>query len=242
MIRYSQYRSVHHLIDTLHCRTCQHHAAGGKHDFSQCRRNDCGEHCIKCKIRNKGGCITVKIRPRCQEKRCRDKKDKRSFGKCQVYGLRQPARAICVFFCLYAVILNRFLKSPKGIYRLLKHLYHGNATHIFRTCLAHHILGGLILCHKLCVFTAHHGKHGQYRHDCSKQTGCAHAPVKYKHQYHGSDKHGNRPDNISQIMRNQGLGIRGCSIQTVAQQAGCVGIKESERCLHQMLHALFSDI
>ena len=145
-------------------------------------------------------------------------------------------------FCLGTVIFNGLLEGFERIHGLLENLHDRNAPNIFRSGLAHDILSCLVFCHEPSIFTAHHAGKGADRHDCCKQAGRTHPPVKHKHQDQHGEKHGHGSHNVSEIVGEQGFCFRCCSIQTVAQKAGGVAVKEAQRRFHQVLHALPADI
>ena len=80
------------------------------------------------------------------------------------------------------------------------------------------------------------------RHRDAPQAGKRHPPVKNKHQDDHGNCHGGASDNVRQIVGKQRLRLRSRPVKTIADQAGSIGIKETERGLHQMRHALLTDI
>ena len=125
---------------------------------------------------------------------------------------------------------------------MLEDLNHRDTADIFGSGLGHPVLGGLILCHDLGIFAAHHGEHGRHRDDGSQQAGNSHPPVEHKHQNYHSDKQDNRSYDICQVMGQQRFRIRCCRVQSSADQSRSVGVEITKRRLHHMGDALFADI
>ena len=141
-----------------------------------------------------------------------------------------------------AVILNRLLKGPERIHRLLEDFHHRDPAHIFRTGFAHHILRRLILRHEFGVFTAHHGEHCSCGDSSRQQAGCAHTPVEHEHQHDRRKEHSNAADYVCKVVSKQGFCLSGGSVQSVSKKPGSVRIEKPKRRFHQMLHAFFTDI
>ena len=143
---------------------------------------------------------------------------------------------------LGAVILNGLLEGLEGIHRLLEHLHHRDAPHVLCTGLAHHVLGSLVFRHQAGVFAAHHGTQRANGHHRCQQAGCAHPPIEPEHQHQHSDKHGDGAHDVSQVVGQQGFRFGSRTVQTIAQKAGSVDVKEAQRRFHQMCHALLADV
>ena len=141
-----------------------------------------------------------------------------------------------------AIILNRLLERFERIHRLLKYFYYRYPADIFRTRLGHTVLRCLVFCHNFSVFPAHHNKHGNNRNDRRQKARGSHTPVEYEHHHNHSCKQHDGADNIRQIMRQQRFRICRRRIQATAYQAGGVGIKISQRSLHNACHTLLADI
>ena len=122
--------------------------------------------------------------------------------------MRYAADVPLVMTRLRAVVVDGLLEGLEGIDRLLEHLYHGDAAHVFRPRLAHAVLRGLILLHELGILAAHHGEHRCDGDDSGDEASSAHAPVEHEHEHNHGDKHRHGAHNISQIVREQRFGFR----------------------------------
>ena len=73
--------------------------------------------------------------------------------------MRDPAYVCLIMLCFCAVIVNGLLKGLEGVDGLLENLDYRDPADIFGPRFGHPILGGLIFCHDLSVFTSHHDEH-----------------------------------------------------------------------------------
>ena len=237
-----QHRGLHHLIDAVEGGVCQHHAGGGEHDLCESGGNDGRKHGVKGKICDKAHKIPASQGTRSQKQGRRHQKHKGALSKSQVDRLGHPAHVPLVMLRLGAILLNRLLKRLKGIHRLLEDLHHGNTPDILGARLGHPVLGRLVLRHDLSVLPSHHGKHGDHGDHRRQKAGPAHPPVKHKHERHHGQKQHRRSHNVRQIMGQQRLRISRRRVQTAADQAGGVGVKEPQRRLHHVGHSLFANV
>ena len=242
VLRNGQRRRVHDRTDAPQGGGGQHHTGGREHDPGQSGGDDGGEHRVKGKVRDKPGEAPGGQGAGGQEQRRRDQEHKGSLGKGQVDGLGHPAYIRLIVLRLGAVLLDGLLERLEGPHRLLEDLHHRDAPDILGARLGHPILGGLVFGHKLCVFAAHHGKHGEDGDDCRQQAGAAHPPVKDKHQGQHGHKQGNGAHDVCQVMGQQRLGIRRSGIQPSPDETGGVGVEPAQRGLHHMGHAPLADV
>ena len=242
MVRDRKRGSAHDLVDAPQSGAGQHHAAGRKHDLGQGRGNDGGEDRIEGEVRHESREIAGLQSSRCDQQRRGNEEDERALGEGQVHRLGHLADVRLIVLGLGAVILDGLLEGLEGIHSLLEDLHHGDAAHILGARFAHRVLGRLVFGHESGVFPAHHRGHGG-NGDCGReQAGRAHAPVVYEHQHQHGDEHGNCAHDIREVVGKQRLCLGGRAVQTVAQQAGGVGVEEAKRRLHQVFHACLADV
>ena len=237
-----QGRGTHDLVDAPQGGAGQHHAACREHDLGKRRGDNGGEDRVKGKVCHEERKITGLQSSRRNQQRRRYQEDERTLGEGQVHRLGHLADVRLVVLGLGAVILDSLFEGLEGIHSLLEDLYHRDAAHILGARLAHHILGRLVFGHEPCVFAAHHRAHGADGDHSREQAGRAHAPVVYEHQHQHGDEHGDCAHDIREVVGKQRLCLGGRAVQTVAQQAGGVGVEEAKRRLHQVFHACLADV
>ena len=203
----------------------QHRPGGSKHDAGQRRGDDSRKYRIENKICDEPGEIPVGQCAGGKEQNDRNQEDKGALRKGQIDRLRHPAHLVLIVSGLAAVILNGFFERLEGIDRLLEDFHHRDAADILGARLGHTVLGRLIFCHQLGVFSAHHGEHGDDGNHRRQQAGSAHPPVEDEHQHQHRKEHDDCADDVCQIVCQQRFGVGRRRVQPSPDKAGGVGVK-----------------
>ena len=119
----------------------------------------------------------------------------------------------------FAVVVDGLFERLERIHRLLEHLHHGDAAHVFGAGFRQAVERGLVFLHDAAVLAAHHREHGRDRYDGRHENRQPHAPVEHEQQDDGGDEHHGRARDVGQVVREQRLGFGRRPVDAAAQQA-----------------------
>lgn len=210
-------RGVHNTVD---------HGAAGR-----------GKERVKDEIRQ----YTPAVSSRGQQNCGRNQQNKGTVDTGQK-GCLAVSTAHGVLTCQIAVGLDGRVESFEGTDRLLKHLYHGNSSHVFYGLPAHLLDLLLIAVEKSRVLSTHHGKHADHGENHRQKTQKPHPPVKDKQENDRRYGSYHRGCQVRQLVGQQILRQGRVVIDNFAETAGLISREKSQGKPHHMSHAGVTDI
>ena len=156
--------------------------------------------------------------------------------------MRRPAERAGVVLRHVRVVDDGVVERLERVDRLLEHLDHGNAAHVFSAGLVHTHERAHIGFHELAALAAHHGRHGGEGHHHGNEAGRAQAPVEGNEKHKQARHHGHGTRDVGEHVCEQGFGRCGAAVHDAAQLAGGVRVEVAERQLEQVLACGLADV
>ena len=132
------------------------------------------------------------------------------------------------------------------MHRLLEHLHHGDAAHVFHGRLVHAVERVLVEHHERhATFfrpTPHHPPHHERRDGNGNEAHKPHDPVEREHDRHECHRGDERPHEVGQLVRKHVLGLTGAAVHHAPQMSRGVGVEVAERHAAQVAERLLAHV
>ena len=132
------------------------------------------------------------------------------------------------------------------MHRLLEHLHHGDAAHVFHGRLVHAIERILIEHHErhavVLRLTPHHPPHHERRDGDGNEAHETHDPVEREHDRHERHRGDERSHEVRQLVREHVLGLAGAAVHHTPQMPRGMGIEVAERHAGQVAERLLAHV
>ena len=237
--RHGELLGIHNASDArqrigTHLRGLAH-----KHELGHGRRHHGRKYRVKREVGHKMREVRLARR---QQQRHGQQECHKTIERGKVEHLRASAERARIVLRHVGVFGDRVVERLKGVDRLLEHLDHGDAAHVFGAGLVHLDQRAHVGLHKLGALAAHHGGHGAKRNGHRNEACRAQAPIEGEKQHEQAHDHGGGAGDIGQHVCEQRLGGGGASVYDTAQLTGGVCVKVAKRQLKQVLARSLANI